>query len=231
MKNSHILYGGALLLLLIMISSCAKMDDYKSRFQGDKEISYPGILDSVKVLPGDKRVMLTGLFTSDPKIVKYQIFWNGRNDSLERAITRTQGIDTVKEMINGLPEGGMNFEIRTFDKNGNRSVPVYANGNVYGTNYTSGIINRGLVSSVFDAATGVLTMNWLEADPTMLFTEISYTSTSNESKKTKFSDHEAAASMISDYKPGTEVKYRSAFLPQKNCIDTFYVAKFDQFVK
>lgn len=231
MKNSNILYGGMFLLLIIMISSCEKSDDYKARFQGDKEISYPGILDSVKVQPGNNRVLLTGLFTSDPKIVKYQIFWNGRNDSLERAITRTQGVDTVKEIITGLPEGGMNFEVRTFDNKGNRSVPVYANGNVYGTNYTAGIINRGIVSSVFDAGTGVLTINWLEADPTMVFTEINYLSTSNKSKKIKFADHEASAALISNYKSGTEVKYRSAFLPQKNSIDTFYVAKYDQFIK
>lgn len=231
MKNSNILYSGILLLFIATASSCKKADDYKAKFQGDKEISYPGILDSVKVLPGNKRVMLTGLFTSDPKIIKYRIYWNGRNDSLEKSITRTQGVDTVREVIANLPEGGMNFEIRTFDNKGNKSVPVFANGTVYGANYNSGIINRGIVSSAFDVAKGILTINWLDADPTMLFTEITYTSTSNLTKTVKHSDKEASATIISDYKTTTEVSYRSAFLPQKNSIDTFYVLKADKFIK
>jgi len=231
MKNSNILYGGILLLFLIIAGSCKKMDDYKAKYQGDKEISYPGILDSVKVLPGNNRVKLTGLFTSDPKIIKYRIYWNGRNDSLERSITRTQGVDTVKEVISNLPEGGMNFEIRTFDNKGNISVPVYANGTVYGSNYNSGIINRGITSSTFDAETGMLTINWIEADPTMLFTEITYTSTSNKTKKIRQAEIEASSTIISDYKTTTEVSYRSAYLPQKNSIDTFYVVKPDKFIK
>ncbi|PTS93734.1 hypothetical protein DBR11_24745 [Pedobacter sp. HMWF019] len=231
MKNNKILYSSILLLFTVMINSCRKMDDYKTRFQGNNEISYPGILDSVKVLPGNKRVMLTGLFTSDPKIIKYRIFWNGRNDSLERSIKRSQGVDTVKEIITNLPEGAMNFEIRTFDDKGNRSVPVYANGMVYGVNYNSGIINRGITSSVFDGSKGILTINWLEADPTMLFTDIIYTSTSNQTKKIRLAELDASTVIINDYKSTTEVLYRSAFLPAKSAIDTFYVSNFDKFTK
>lgn len=229
MKNNNILLSGFLLALIVIVGSCTKMDAYKAKFQGDKEISYPGILDSVKVLAGNERVILTGLFTSDPKIVKYRIFWNGRSDSLERSIKRTLGVDTVREIINNLPEGGMNFEIRTYDINGNRSVPVYANGTVYGTNYNSGIINRGIVSTDFSG--GVLTINWLEADPTMLFTEITYANTSNQTKKVRYTSPEASAETISDYKTGTEVLYRSAYLPQKDAIDTFYVIKSDKFIR
>jgi len=231
MKKNILIYAPVLVYLAAHLSACAKIDDYKKDFQGTKEISYPGVLDSVKVRAGNKRVLLTGLFTSDPKIVKYQVFWNGKQNSIEKSVTRTQGVDTVKLFIENLAEGGINFEIRTFDDKGNISVPINANGAVYGDNYSTGIINRAFNPSttVYDANTKILTIDWLGVDPSAVLTTLEYTNMIGQSKVVKVTDPESTLTRITDYKPGTDIFYKTAYLPQPTAIDTFFVAKKDFF--
>src|SRR4051812_48066903 len=72
-----------LLLIVFALGACTKMDDYKKKYEPNGAISYPGKLDSVQVFSGRNRVLLMGLFTSDPKIVKYKVYWNSKQDSIE----------------------------------------------------------------------------------------------------------------------------------------------------
>lgn len=217
-------------MAMATLISCTKMDDYKS-FQGDREIYYPGILDSARIYSGNKRVLLWGLFTSDPKIAKYRVYWNGRENFIEKEIVRSSGIDTVSLFINDLNEGGISFEIRTFDKEGHISVPINVSGIVYGDNYANGIINRGYNRSTttYNATTKVLTIDWVSVDPTAIFTAVEYTNTANQKKTIRVTDPEATKTFISDYKQNTDVSYHTAYLPNKTAIDTFYVNKKEVF--
>jgi hypothetical protein len=216
-----IAFGG-----LLATGSCSKIDDYRVQFQGDKEISYPGILDSAKVLAGNKRVMVYGLFTSDPKIVKYQVFWNGKQSMVENPVKRTSGIDEVKLIIDNLPEGGINFEIRTFDNKGNISIPVNISGTVFGDNYASAIVNRVFNPSTtnYDATSKILTIDWQGIDPTAIFTKIDYTDINGQPKTVQVTDPSSVLTRINDYKPGTDIFYQTTYLPQKGAIDTFTVS-------
>ncbi|MGY0036733.1 DUF4998 domain-containing protein [Pedobacter sp. NJ-S-72] len=108
--------------MMLILSACTKMDEYKTKFAAGGPIVYPGKIDSVKVLSGKNRVMITGLFTSDPQIVKYRVFWNSKRDSIEVPIIRTNGVDTAKLIIPNLPQGVMSFEVRTYDKLGHISL-------------------------------------------------------------------------------------------------------------
>lgn len=71
-------YG--LLLLLFIIGACSKIDDYRSKFMAGGSITYTGKMDSVYIFSGRNRAKVTGLFTSDPNIAKYRVFWNSRQD-------------------------------------------------------------------------------------------------------------------------------------------------------
>ncbi|WP_316816293.1 DUF4998 domain-containing protein [Pedobacter nyackensis] len=226
--KKNILY---ILTICSVLTACSKIDDYKAEFQGEKEISYPGILDSLKVFSGNKRVMVYGLFTSDPKIVKYQVFWNGKQNVIEKTIKRTSGVDTVKLIVDKLEEGGINFEVRTFDDKGNISVPVTAPGIVYGNNYATGIINRSFnpTTTVYDVAKQLLTIDWLGIDPSAIFTTVEYTNTDDVAKVIKVTVNESTLTRISDYKRGTDIFYKTAYRPDPTAIDTFYVAKKDTF--
>lgn len=230
-KLNNMKSGLLVVIFCIIISvSCSKMDDYKS-FQGGKEIYYPGILDAAQVFSGDKRVLLYGLFNSDPKIVKYKVFWNGRENFIEKDIVRSSGVDTVRLYINNLTEGGTSFEVRTYDNQGRESVPVNVSGVVYGDNYRSGIINRGYNrnTTVYNATSKVLTIDWISVDTTAVFTNLEYTDINNQKKNIRVIDPEATKTFITDYKKDTDISINTAYLPTRTTIDTFYVAKKDIF--
>ncbi len=224
MKNIHLFTY--IFLFSVGIISCQKMDAYKDRFQKGEEISYPGIMDSVKVRSGNNRAMITGLFMSDPKIVKYRIYWNGGLDSLEKNITRSAGTDTVRDIISNLPEGNSSFSIRTFDAAGNKSVLVNTSGNIYGSNYQSGIINRAYTSAEFPVPSRLI-IDWLEAASNLISTSVVYDAVNGTRKVFLTSNNGAHKDTISDIKPGTNALVLSKYLPEPASIDTFQVLKAD----
>jgi len=119
------------------------MDEYK-KFANGGEIVYPGIFDSLKVIPGNKRVLITGNMISDPKVTRYRIYWNDKSDSLDAPFVRSGvGIDTMKQIVPDLPEGPISLEVRSMDEAGNQSVPMYITGSVYGENFQQSIDLRG----------------------------------------------------------------------------------------
>ncbi|GAB3417610.1 hypothetical protein GCM10027516_11500 [Niabella aquatica] len=210
------------ILSFILIASCAKIDDYKKFVEGG-EISYTGKIDSVKVYPGDGRVLIQGLFRSDPKVTSCRIYWNGLKDSLEVPVTRTGGTDTVKQFIQ-LPENLYNFQIYTYDALGNKSVPVYATGRSYGDAYKTSLSNRLVLSAVINANNDV-TINWRNIDKTLgaFATEITYTDNSNNEQRVTTSVN-TTTSLLKDCKTGAPLKYRTLYLPDTLAIDTFYTA-------
>lgn len=213
----YILIGAAAL------AGCTKSDDYK-KFQTKGELIYPGIVDFVKVFAGKNRVMVRGLITSDPNITRCRIFWNNRQDSIEIPISRTGGVDTVKAIINDLKEGAVSLELRTYDGSNNRSIPIFVVGNNYGTQYEQGVNNRSVISSAVSA--GGLTLNWLAAAVTSPFTNVSYQTNAGTTISKKVLSAELT-SVLPDYKYGTAVLIRSAYLPEATAFDTFYAAKPD----
>ncbi|MEO7216540.1 DUF4998 domain-containing protein [Mucilaginibacter sp.] len=222
-----------LVLIVFAFSACTKMDDYKKKYEPNGAISYPGKLDSVQIFSGRNRVLLTGLFTSDPKIVKYKVYWNSKQDSIETAVTRTNGVDTAKLLIPGLPEGVMTFEIRTYDNEGHISIPVTLAGNVYGEQYQASLANRGIAKAELQADGSAL-INWADvnADDGLLSMQIRYTDVNNKLHDTLIiSQVTGQSTSLPKYKAGASISYRSAFKPNKTAIDTFYTDFQDHSVK
>lgn len=206
------------------MSACTKMDDYKEKYQPNGPIIYPGKLDSVQIFSGRSRVLLTGLFTSDPKIVKYRVYWNSKQDSIETAVTRTGGVDTAKLYITNLPEGVMSFEIRTYDNEGHISIPVTVAGNVYGDLYQSSLINRGIAKAELQTDGSAL-INWADAnaDDGVLSMQIKYTDVANKQHDTVITSVATGLSTsLPKFKAGSTISYRTSFKPNKTAIDTFY---------
>lgn len=212
----------ALMLMSIVQIACTPMDDYK-KFITEKEIQYPGRIDSVVVLSGNERVIVNGLFISDPKVSFCRIFWNNKHDSLEIPIVRTDEVDTLKQEIK-LPENVYSFIIHTYDQLGNRSVPVYATGQSYGQTYKQSIVNR-LVEGRALAEVNKLTINWYEIEKTMgpVSTEVTYTDTQGTTKKV-YLPIDKKLLEISDYKAESSYSYRTLYVPDTLCVDTFYTA-------
>lgn len=220
-------------LIVFAFSACTKMDDYKKKYEPNGAIEYPGKLDSVHIFSGRSRVLLTGLFTSDPKIVKYTVYWNSKQDSIVTPVTRTTGVDTAKLLIPNLPEGVMTFEIRTYDNLGHISIPVTLAGNVYGDQYQASLNNRGIAKAELQADGSAL-INWADvnADDGLLSMQIRYTDVANKLHDTLIvAQVTGQSTSLPRYKAGGSISYRSAFKPTKTAIDTFYTDFQDHSVK
>ncbi|PTQ97867.1 uncharacterized protein DUF5013 [Mucilaginibacter yixingensis] len=223
-QNNIALYVVASLLLLI--SACTKMDAYKDKYLANGSIIYPGKIDSVKIFSGRNRVKVTGLFTSDPKIVKYRVYWNSKRDSIEVPVTRTKGVDTAKVIIPNLPEGLMSFEIRTYDADGHASVPVDTAANVFGDLYQSSITNRPIVNAAMQT-NGSALINWADVDKSsgIVNMEIKYTDKFNKAHDTIIvSTPTGLSSTLPNFQPGNSISYSTAYLPNPTAIDQFNVA-------
>lgn len=216
-----------IIALLSLLAACSKMDAYKSKYTQGGAITYAGKMDSVKILSGKKRVKVTGLFTSDPNIVKYRVFWASRQDSVEVAVTRTSGVDTASLIIPSLAEGVQSFEIRTYDKLGNSSVPVYVSASVYGDLYQASLVNRGVADASYQSASASALLTWADvnSDAGVQNMEITYTDTTGAAHDTTVASVlTGQKTTLPAYKLGSTFNYRTAFLPNATAIDTFYVA-------
>ena len=224
MKHLKNVFYIVILAVVLLINGCSKFDAYKDKYLQGGSISYPGIIDSVKVLSGKNRVMLKGLIVADPKLVKYRVFWNSHNDSIEGPLHPTGKVDTFKATINNLVEGSLTFEIRTYDKDGNISVPVIATGIVYGEIYQSSLTTRGITKAEVQPDNSAL-INWADvnADAGVIGMQVKFTDNSGINHDTLLqSTASGLSSSLPDFKSGTSLNYRTAFLPNKTAIDTFY---------
>lgn len=221
--NKSIVPVLAVLCVIAALASCTRMDDYKD-YVKDGEISYTGKIDSLKIYPGHNRVLITGLFISDPKVKSCRIYWNNRRDSVSVPVTRTTGVDTLRTILTGLEEGTQNFEFVTYDDLSNPSVVVRASANVYGDRYQASLINRP-IADVELADNGNTTIRWGGLDKTLgrASVVINYTKTDMTGAVVKklYSDT-SSVTVLPDYKYGSKFTYTTEFLPDTTAIDTFY---------
>ena len=219
MKKQTYIYVVSLLLLLG--AACSKMDDYREKFTDGRERLYTGKADSVKVFPGKNRVLLQWLYVADPKVKKAKVFWNNRRDSSSVDIKRTSGVDTIRLMISNLPEGSYNFEIVSYDADGNPSVTVTRGGVVFGESYQATLLNRLIKKA--EIKPGYAEITWYNADQYMFVTELKYTNQNNDIITSRILPGMDTAKLWA-YKAGTKFEYRTLYLPDSLCIDTFYTA-------
>jgi hypothetical protein len=225
MKQYTISIYYLLALLVLFTGACSKIDDYKSKYMQGGAITYSGKMDSVKIFSGRYRVKITGLFTSDPNIVKYRVFWNSGRDSVEVAVARTAGVDTAKVMIPNLPEGLMSFRIRTYDAQGHSSVPVDTAANIYGDLYQSSLVNRAMTDAALQSdASALITWADINKDAGIKNMEIKYADSNNILHDTLImSVTTGQTTKLPIFKAGNTFSYSTAYLPNPTALDTFYV--------
>jgi hypothetical protein len=210
-----------------VVVSCKKMDDYKKFAEGG-EIIYPATFDSLKVIPGNNRVMITGFLAGIPNVVKYRVYWNDGLDSLETSIIRKGKVDTIRQIISNLPEGPKTFTIRTFDDKGNRSIPMTITGNVYGANFQASVNERGnraVLKSIFnkDGAAEIILAD-VDAYVNVLGMHVRYYDATDKIRDTvipvKLKNQVVVVPGVSVQRP---ITYNTLFLPDTVGIDTFTV--------
>jgi len=212
-------------LLVLFAGACSKIDDYKKYVAGGA-ITYAGKMDSVKIFSGRNRVLVTGLFTSDPNIVKYRVFWSGGQDSIEVPVKRTSGVDTARVLISNLPEGLLSFEIRTYDAENHSSVPVDTAANVYGDLYQSSLVNRAIVdAAMLGDSSALITWADVNKDAGVINMDIKYSDSNSVLHDTLIvSGITGLTTRLPIFRGGGIISYSTAYLPNATAIDTFHVA-------
>lgn len=221
----------ALLLLtyiILVANSCSKKPtDYRSFLDG-KEVVYPGVVSNIQANPGNQRLLLKWTPNSDPSVSKYVIYWNDNADSIIVNAKSTKPSDTIEAYINDLSENIYAFVIYSFDSKGNRSIPTnIENVEVYGTKYQNGLINRGMTGEEY--SNNQLTISWSTPDTINVNTEVKYTNESDQTK-TIYLSPDSSTLRILDWKLATKIYYRSAYIPERNAIDTFNVSYYDSLI-
>jgi hypothetical protein len=198
------------------------MDSTYKEFIVPNGIIYPGVAKSPAVLSGHNRIRLDWVRNNDPKVVGAMVYWNNYTDSLSVTLPPTN-MDTVRCLIEPLPENNYTFIIRTYDAEGNRSIPVQASGSSYGAIYIAGLANRSIEKETIDDDY-VWEMSWGSSTsvPGLLLTEFEYLTGTGESKTLQILPDDRETVITDGAASGTPYRYRTAYLPNSMAIDTFY---------
>lgn len=226
------------LLLIVGFISCVKRDTEFREFLNGKELVYPGVVNNPNYKPGNLRAELVWNPSPDPSIVKYVVYWNNKVDSLVYTSSDHNPADTLKVIVPSLAEYAYSFIVYSVDGSGNKSIPKEIdNVKVYGPNYQASLVNRGFkVANPYSvSANGNVTLNFYPLDTALeslsfahnISTTVSYTNRSGvATQKTFYRD---SAFTITDFKGGSSLDYRSAYVPVVGAIDTFNVNTYTVF--
>ena len=210
-----------LTITALFIAACGKNDkDYKD-FAPQGEIVYPGKADSVKVYPGNNRVKLTWLLKMDPRITKCRVYWNQRQDSMEVAVTRTAGVDTITVLLNNMAEGPYSFDVYSYNAKGDVSIKANATGDVYGDFYAGNLVNRLFKKAVYGA--GKTRIEWVVADPRTFGLRLRYKDLAGVTQTLQVPSSEMITNIPANVL-NNELEYETRYLPVPNAIDTFAAA-------
>lgn len=232
MKNIYKAYG-FLFLCLLLAAACSKDDTSFKTFLKDGEIVYPGKASAVIAKPGNLRVGLWWNPSPDPSINKYTVFWNNNKDSITVNATTHQPLDTIKVVIPDLKEYTYTFTVYSYDKLGHKSVPVNAyNIRVYGPLYQSGLLNRpyNATAPFLVKPDGSVQLNFNTPDTINVSTVIKYTNKLDVAAEKQLAGNVSSIT-LTDYKAGTEIQYKSSYIPAYGSLDIFQVSAYSVFPK
>jgi len=231
MKSLYKSYSLLIFCLLALLIGCSKDDLGFKDFLKDGEKVYPGRVSAIVPKPGNLRVGLWFSPNPDPSVTKYVIYWNNKVDSMVVNAVSNRPQDTVRVIIPGLNEYAYSFVVYSLDAAGHRSIPIeLPNVRIYGPLYQSGLLNRPYNASNPSALNddGSLTLNFNTPDTINVNTVIKYTNTANAVVEKVLLPKDTAVT-LPGYKTGSEVLYKSAYIPGRGAIDTFYVSAFSTF--
>lgn len=208
------------ILSVVCLSACKKMDDSYRQFIEKGETIYIAKADSIKIYGGRNRVEVTWLLLSDPKVTRYKMLWNNGRDSLEKSVTKTAEVDTVKALLTNMPEGTYFFDIYLYDKFGNSSVKSTKSGRVYGERFQSSLLTRAY-RSITRAGANV-NVEWMPADTAVNRVDLQYVDTAGELKNITVTNKNQSVTPLIGMPVNGAFRYRTVFEPEKKALDLFY---------
>ncbi|UYQ92495.1 DUF4998 domain-containing protein [Chitinophaga horti] len=206
------------LALMATAIACEKTDEKYKDFAPGGEIIYAGKADSLKVYPGRERVQLTWLLTTDATITKARVYWNRRKDSTDVLVKRTNGVDTIRLMLDNMVEGPYTFTVYNYNSRGDISIKTEINGDVYGDFYESTLLNRLVKSKA--KINNTLKLDWLDADPRAVGVRLYYKNPDG-TDNTRFVPTTEKTTLLDVIPLNNTLEYHTLYKPSPAAIDTF----------
>jgi uncharacterized protein (TIGR02145 family) len=200
------------------LSSCYDMESAYKEYVVPNGIIYPQKADSLKVYSGKNRVLIEWLRGNDPKVVSARVFWNNYTDSVVVDVTAYQ--DTVRYIIDNLPEEDFTFYVKTYDAAGNVSIVQEVSGTVYGTIYESSLRVREITT--IDAETyDKVEINWAVASTEIIRTEIQYVSDKTGQNVIRIIPPDETKTILTDEPTNQNFTVLTWYSPSKEALDLF----------
>jgi len=219
----------------LLIYSCKPSDYYYGEYLAKGEIYYPGRIDSLSIIPGNRRAKLRFRITTDPKVSVLKVALRNSLSPDQELLTfpieqGEHGHIRIIELDN-LVESTYTVNVYTATASGDSSRAVTASQFVYGQSYIKTLVNRTASSiNKADPAQHYLLFASESNLPRqgtfypMQYTEVKYLNTSGDSTTVKIMPYETAASLLNIASPSTIV-YRTAYKPVATSLDYFYTDK------
>ncbi|MFV0418946.1 MAG: DUF4998 domain-containing protein [Dysgonomonas sp.] len=213
-----------LLFVGFILKSCTGMDEVYKEFL-KPEIIYVGKADSLKVFPGNGRLIINFELT-DPSITHATFYWNNKSDSAKMNISMEKTKEIIDVEIENLSEGTYSFDAFTYNEKGNSSIKATVVGRVYGEKFADALLDTPVKGAyVNDKDHTKVDVDWGNPDATALGMEIIYTNSSDEEVFLYAPiTPNMPSTVLSNHKENTNFRYRTLFLPEENAIDTFYTS-------
>ena len=210
-----------LLLSILFIGSCTKMNDKHDEFLSKGETVYIGKVDSMRTFPGNERIMFR-YWLSDPRAKSITAYWGTNNDSAVFVVPPHQPVDSFDIQINAVDEGNYSFQWISRDEHRNKSIPFEIISSVYGERYNNRLINRRIVQSEIQGNNAIIT--WTGSVTSQeIGIEFSYRKTSGIIEILKINSGDLSTPLVlEDIDPTYKPVYQTLFLPEPQSIDTFY---------
>ena len=211
-----VLYSIIVTGIILVLPSCKKQDSIYEKYIVSNGLIYPGKVLEAEAFSGKNRIEIVWKNNPEPSVEKARIFWNNYTDSIDVNIDLNS--ETTRTIINDLPENTYSFMIRTYDNEGNISIPVEVTGIVYGNIYEQSLINRSIKTRLY--VPDDLTLEWNVAEETELVTSVTYTDLDGNTH-TIFVDPSESSTFIANFDVQKPVKYSTTHKPDSKAIDVF----------
>lgn len=212
-------------LAVASLAACTPQDAvYKDLYQQAYKTDFAQKPTNLAGVPGYLSAYLFWEAPVSPTCTDAVIYWNFNKDSLKISLLDPQyneeGIIQVR--IDGLEETDYTFDVYTFDRAGNRSIPSEALVSPKGPKYVESLSSRTVLSAVISEINEAGVVNWGERVKNSPFSELRYFTADAARKTIKVepSDNSTILKDI-DFSNPRDFEYRTVFVTDA-CRDTLY---------
>lgn len=211
----------SLIVLIVFVLSFASCEDFmdvhKEYIEGG-EIVYAPKPDTLSFIAGKERILFNCRTYNAPNVQSIDVYWNEGLDSLIIPVSLKTGYDSISVMLDNMEEKSYTFNVRTTDNYGYKSLFLTDFGTSYGDLYQSRMTDRRVKSISLSDKGGII--NWYFVPAGLVRNEVRYVKSDDTQSIVALSSKKDAVE-LPDAKAGSFFEYRSLYIPEKQCVDTF----------